>query len=139
MQFKITNIFSLVNFFDLAKAFDAVDQHILLKQLNAYSIRRTHFKWFANYFENCSDLISENGTLWSFSGSNLSPPLFPFCVNDLHGELPGLRWSIELVKFNILMLYAIRLTLVFHMFDYFSCLFINVRSTASHLIVLLPR
>lgn len=39
-QFQ-NNESSLGIFFDLAKAFDTVDQHILFVQLNAYGIRGT--------------------------------------------------------------------------------------------------
>ena len=82
---------NLAVFLDLAKAFDTVSHHILLKKLNMYGIKgRTH-DWFSSYLSNRMQQCTVEGC---FSkplplscgvpqGSILGPLLFIIYINDL--------------------------------------------------------
>ena len=52
-----------VVFLDLKKAFDTVNNQILLNKLNCYSITETAHKWFASYLSNRSQYCQVNGVL----------------------------------------------------------------------------
>ena len=47
-------------FVDLQKAFDTVDQQILLTKLNHYGIRGVSNDWFKSYFSNRNQYVSIN-------------------------------------------------------------------------------
>ena len=50
-------------FLDLKKAFDTVDQKILLSKLSHYGICRNAYNWFKSYRENRTQMCSINGSL----------------------------------------------------------------------------
>ena len=50
-----------VVFLDLTKAFDTVDQTILLSKLSAYGIQENAFNWFRTYLENRTQICSVRG------------------------------------------------------------------------------
>src|SRR6218665_60766 len=103
MQDRITkaidnNEYSVGVFFDLAKAFDAVNHKILLEKLEHYGVRGIQLKWFSSYLYGRAQKVFCNGT-WSDlnwvncsvpQGSNLGPLLFILYINDLANISPTL-------------------------------------------------
>src|SRR6218665_165206 len=103
MQDRITkaidNIeYSVGVFFDLAKAFDAVNHKILLEKLEQYEVRGIQLKWFSSYLYGRAQKVFCNGT-WSDlnwinrvvpQGSNLGPLPFILYINDLANISPTL-------------------------------------------------
>ena len=78
-------------FFDLKKAFDTVDHHILFKKIYAYGIRGKVLKWFHSYLFNRSqyviydDMQSETHHVKCGvpQGSIMGPLLFIIYMNDI--------------------------------------------------------
>ena len=47
-------------FIDLSKAFDTVDDHLLLQKLELYGIKNNNLKWFQSYLSNRKQFIKFN-------------------------------------------------------------------------------
>ena len=79
-------------FVDLQKAFDIVEQDILLAKLEYYGIRGIANSWFKSYLFNKKQFVSINGHISNQTsvkygvpqGSVLSPLLFLIYINDLN-------------------------------------------------------
>ena len=77
-------------FVDLQKAFDTVNNEILLQKLNYYGIRGTINNWFRSYLLNRKQIVSINGFESDTKilkhgvpqGSVLGPLLFLLYIND---------------------------------------------------------
>ena len=77
---------------DLQKAFDTIDQQILLAKLNQYGIRGASNDRFKSYLANCSQFVSINGYESGLAAINcgvpqgfvLGPLLFLSNINDLN-------------------------------------------------------
>ena len=82
-------------FFNLSKAFDTIDQKILLAKLWHYGIRGIANKWFDSYLNKRKQLVEVNGICSDKKkikfgvpqGLILGPLLFSIYVNDLNRSL----------------------------------------------------
>ena len=78
-------------FIDLKKAFDTVDDNILLQKLAEYGVNGLEHDWFASYLNNRKQFCKINGVSSNISdincgvpqGSCLGPFLFLTYINDL--------------------------------------------------------
>ena len=78
-------------FLDLCKAFDTVNQYILLTKLEYYGIRGVAHAWFTSYLSDRKQFVSLHGTNSEYQtltcgvpqGSVLGPLLFRLYVNDI--------------------------------------------------------
>ena len=60
------NQFTLDIFIDLSKAFDTVDQKILISNLKNYGVRGNNSKWFESYHNNSEQFIAYNNKCTPF-------------------------------------------------------------------------
>jgi len=85
------NQFSIGLFIDLSKAFDTLNQKILLYKLEYYGIRGVPLKWFESYLSNRQQYVCINGvssktlhvTCGVPQGSILGSLLFILYFNDI--------------------------------------------------------
>ena len=100
-------------FVDFQKAFDTVDQHILLKKLEYCGVRGISNKWFALDLSNRKIFFSINGYKLNLAdvkcgvpqGSILGPLLFLSYINDIHAafkysEMQHFEDDTNLLNFN---------------------------------------
>ena len=83
-------------FLDIQKCFDTIDHDLLLKKLSKYGIKENELKWFDDYLNDRTQVVSCNGVVSkkkSLSigvpqGSSLGPFLFLIFINDLSQSVP---------------------------------------------------
>ena len=86
--------YTLGVFLDLPKAFDTVNDNILLEKLKAYGIKSENLKWFRSYLTNKKQFILYDDFKTEMKivkcgvpqGSILGPLLFLVFVNDLRNS-----------------------------------------------------
>ena len=90
-------------FLDLKKAFDTINQDIIISKLELYGIRGTCRSWFKSYLGNRMQRVELNGISSSckrvkcgfHQGSILGPLLFTIYINDL----PNVCKDVEIILF----------------------------------------
>ena len=90
------NKFSLGVFFDISKAFDTVNQGLLIKKLKILGIRGVVKFWFIDYLKNRTQYVYYKGSTSPHKiiscgvpqGSIRVPLLFLLYINDLAATLP---------------------------------------------------
>ena len=53
-----TNMYTLVIFIDISKAFDTVDHKILITKLENYGVKKTNLQWLKSFLENRKQFIA---------------------------------------------------------------------------------
>ena len=103
------NKMNLTIFLDISKAFDTVDNNILIKKLNSYGIADDNSAWFESYLTNRTQYCSLNGVKSKprkvicgiTLGSCLGPLLFIIYLNDFENSLQNSRASIYADDTNV--------------------------------------
>ena len=86
------NVYTLGISIDLSKAFDTVEQKILITKLENYGVKGTNLQWIKSYIENRKQFIAYENFSTSYitiscgvpQGSILEPLLFLVYKNDLN-------------------------------------------------------
>ena len=80
-------------YLDLQKAFDTVNQNILLAKLKHYGIKGTSFDWFKSFIcdrvqytsiDLIERVVNKNGFSWSFTRLSSWSSVFIIFINDLN-------------------------------------------------------